>query len=586
MGTDNNSRRIAKPASLRFFAIALILIAFSFISFKATAQETSEPADQIAPASQANETTDNTETQDEENQSPTAYNSDIETHSASNTDSNLESDANDTESENQNADSENQSEPTENSDASQQTDGSTDDSAGQTDTEADAAAEEAKAAAEKRQAELEAIKAMHEKISNLDTSEVSLSRDGKTIIWKVQSNAKPAELAQAITNVLGEKAKAVKSLDSFNTIMIESETPSMEVLDSVIEFVSQVERPERQVFLKVLVAEMQIDQNQNAGNHLQMLDKTVAGMSDLAMSVSSNHSPYSTAVEESVRAGLKLFLLSGRRFRSFLYAQKTNRKFQVISSPQIVATHGKQARVVVGQEVNVRTSTTVSDGVASIEYGKIPIGLTLKVIPYIHSNGMISMEITQSISSLDTYDQERNLASTFERLITTSANVPVGQTVVLGGIISRRNEDNRAGVPILSRIPFLKKIFDRKEKSEQQIELLVFITPEIANTSQQQQKITSDALDFSSDKMQFKKQVRRQISNVEIKPAKKIETSALKPSDKNADTKPVTTARSKPEIAADSKAASDEAVQPAKSPTMAELLKASKARKAKLRQNP
>ena len=108
--------------------------------------------------------------------------------------------------------------------------------------------------------------------------------------------------------------------------------------------------------------------------------------------------------------------------------------------------------------------------------------MSLFVTPFIQANGLVSMDIMQKVTSLEKYDADLNIADTNDRQITTTANVAVGKTVVLGGMVQKRRLRNKAGVPGLSRIPLLGKAFDRSDLTETEVELMVFLTPEVIDS--------------------------------------------------------------------------------------------------------
>lgn len=335
---------------------------------------------------------------------------------------------------------------------------------------------------------------VRQRLDDLHRDDLSLSNDGRTVIWNVRSQEKPSALAGILKNVMGEAITSATGVDGFNTILVEMPKPDPDAMERVIEFISQVDRPEKQVFIRVLIAEFVRGNNKDWGSHLRMLQDGIKDVTDLSMTMGLNHSPYSTVEEEKIRTGWKMFLISGGRFKEFFYAQKTANDFQILSNPQIVATHGRKAQVMVGEKVVVRQKATVQNGVAQVEYGTKAIGITLNVTPYIHSGGLVSLNIMQSATSLEKYDADLNIADTNDRQITTTVNVPVGKTVVLGGLVQRRHLDNKAGVPGLSRIPLLGKIFDRGNSEESEVELMVFLTPEVVDTGEQQDQVVSRAL--------------------------------------------------------------------------------------------
>ncbi len=67
-----------------------------------------------------------------------------------------------------------------------------------------------------------------------------------------------------------------------------------------------------------------------------------------------------------------------------------------------------------------------------------------------------------------------------EELVTT-VTVPNGGTIALGGLITERSVDSVSGVPILSKIPGLRKLFTTTSKEVVREELVIFIQPRIVN---------------------------------------------------------------------------------------------------------
>ena len=75
----------------------------------------------------------------------------------------------------------------------------------------------------------------------------------------------------------------------------------------------------------------------------------------------------------------------------------------------------------------------------------------------------------------------------------TELTAKTGQTLVLGGIIQNQSSDAYRKTPILGDIPGLKWIFDKKDKSNQRVELLVFLRPKVTRTPEEARALLQDA---------------------------------------------------------------------------------------------
>lgn len=65
------------------------------------------------------------------------------------------------------------------------------------------------------------------------------------------------------------------------------------------------------------------------------------------------------------------------------------------------------------------------------------------------------------------------------REILTTVTIPNNETIVLGGLITARNSDSVSGIPLLSSIPYLGRLFGNTTKKNERAELLVFLQPSI-----------------------------------------------------------------------------------------------------------
>lgn len=69
------------------------------------------------------------------------------------------------------------------------------------------------------------------------------------------------------------------------------------------------------------------------------------------------------------------------------------------------------------------------------------------------------------------------------RSLATALHVKNGQTVVLGGLISERSQEEQRGIPVLSRIPFAGALFRSESKRSERRKLLIFVTARIIDPS-------------------------------------------------------------------------------------------------------
>lgn len=174
-------------------------------------------------------------------------------------------------------------------------------------------------------------------------------------------------------------------------------------------------------------------------------------------------------------------------------------RVNVLSNPTLVVRDGVEAQIVVGNDVPT-IGATASDPIQSnrtittVLYRRT--GLELTVRPTINAQGMVVMEITQSISNtVDGGSDVEGAPVIFQRAVTTEVVARTGQTVLLAGLISSRNNDTRNGVPGLSKIPVLGALFESRTRSREKTELVVLITPRIIENPEEWDNIRAGLQD-------------------------------------------------------------------------------------------
>ncbi|MEE2001509.1 secretin N-terminal domain-containing protein [Alkalimonas sp. MEB108] len=164
----------------------------------------------------------------------------------------------------------------------------------------------------------------------------------------------------------------------------------------------------------------------------------------------------------------------------------------ILSNPTLVVRDGVSANITVGNDIPTVGSTTINPGTetqsTSVVYRKT--GVSLTVTPTINAQGLVVLEIDQSISNTSSGGpQVAGSPSIFERSIKTEVLAQSGQTVLLGGLISESNTDGNSHVPGISRVPLFGQLFKGAEQRREKTELVIFITPRVIDTVDEWQLI-------------------------------------------------------------------------------------------------
>lgn len=134
---------------------------------------------------------------------------------------------------------------------------------------------------------------------------------------------------------------------------------------------------------------------------------------------------------------------------------------------------------------------TVDNTYSQVQF--MQTGVSLKVKPRVSSNGMVFMDIDQTVSSPSTSGPTvAGNISVDNRELKTSVMVQSGETVILAGLIKQTNGVNGNGIPFLSRLPVIGALFGTKGVTNERQEVLVLVTPTVIRDPSEARRLTDE----------------------------------------------------------------------------------------------
>jgi general secretion pathway protein D len=279
-----------------------------------------------------------------------------------------------------------------------------------------------------------------------------------------------------------------------NSLLITASERDRRVLDPIIE---QLDTPRRQVFVEATIMEVALDRFRELGGSLTAAGYvTLSGVGRMdagfnadptvANQATTSQGGFPSSTPPSATTGSAVTALSPSQFNAklLLKALTSNSDANVLSAPQILATDGQKARIVVGSNVPFLTGTSQSSGGQTIQtVERRDIGVTLELTPRILDQHQVLLDVRQEISSLvegaSTEILTRLGPSTNKREATTSLIVQSDQTVVIGGLVRDDVTKIVTRVPLLSDIPVIGWLFRNESTKVQKTNLLIFLTPHV-----------------------------------------------------------------------------------------------------------
>lgn len=176
-----------------------------------------------------------------------------------------------------------------------------------------------------------------------------------------------------------------------------------------------------------------------------------------------------------------------------LRALQDSRRLEVLSRPQVLTLDNQQAFIQVGQRVPRIVSSIINQNGAQNNVALENIGLIIGVTPRISPEGNVVMEIDAEKSKLGPESEGIPVSISANgsvirspRVDTITAQATVsaadGETIILGGLISRSTRTEHRQVPWLGDLPVLKYLFSYDLKQLQRTELLIIMTPHVVRS--------------------------------------------------------------------------------------------------------
>jgi len=256
-----------------------------------------------------------------------------------------------------------------------------------------------------------------------------------------------------------------------------------------MELITGLDRPEPQVMISVLIAEVTLNNNVDLGVEIAGQDLTFSEGAVVGPNGIIQGSDFDVVGGSSLGAAGPLgfsFTVTGEDFNFLFHALQTDNRLEVLSRPVLMVRNGEEGNITIADQVPVVTSSQVTDsGQINVTPGREDVGIVLTATPHISPDGYVTIEMKQEISNIGgevqlTNELSQPIFSTRE--VTTNVTVRDGETVVIGGLIQSRDSDTETKIPILGDLPYLGFLFRSTSVQQSKTELLVVLTVDILRT--------------------------------------------------------------------------------------------------------
>lgn len=324
-------------------------------------------------------------------------------------------------------------------------------------------------------------------------SNTQMNMTSKNQIWNT--------LTRNIAAIIGDKVEGAADVELMSTdnVIVNRESGVIAVNTSqkkhqqVQAFIDEVmNSARRQVLIEATIAEVTLSDHYQSGVDWSVLaNDPTSGVNFTTNLVGANldQPPFSLlSINDTVGdSQLGITLKALEQFGDV----------QVLSSPKVIALNNQTAMLKVVDnivyfdiEVTTTPATQTSPMVTTYEtnINTVPVGFVMSVTPFINDTDTVTINVRPTISRVISTVKDPSPALALAQVV---SEIPViqmreiesvlkvnnGDTAIIGGLMQDVTNNQNSGVPVLSSIPWLGRLFsydnDKREKSE----LVIFIRP-------------------------------------------------------------------------------------------------------------
>jgi type II secretory pathway component GspD/PulD (secretin) len=386
--------------------------------------------------------------------------------------------------------------------------------------------------------DLETIRGIINKLEASDTP------DRFYDVYKLR-NAAAADVATALTTFVGNSLAVLSGTTNYYTTYIQLQKNVVVVAEPVSNtllicatpfyfqemkrLIERIDAQPPQVVIQVLIASVQLTNDQEFGAEYGLqspilfnrgvtatANATTGALatpgfnfntSSTALGGSSLNSPGAVGFQSLQNLGVGLqspsqgvggfvFQASSQSFNVLVRALQAQGRIDILSRPQVTVLDNQTGYVQVGQSYPYLSTSNATVGVVSQSIAYQPIGVTMRVTPRVNPDGKVLMRVEPQVGSVTAAPISLGagiLAPEFNiQTVQTTVLASDGETIVLGGMISKQDTRNETGIPFFKDIPYLGALFRYRQQSVIRQEMLVIMTPHIIRSEADQARILAE----------------------------------------------------------------------------------------------
>ncbi|HSX13435.1 MAG TPA: hypothetical protein VLE96_03335 [Chlamydiales bacterium] len=333
----------------------------------------------------------------------------------------------------------------------------------------------------------------------------------------------------------------------FGNFIVDAKTTSIlmvvrrEELPKIKDLLKKMDVPKRMVQLEVLLVEKKLTDRREVGFDLLQFGTNASHKNENAVTFGNpphhGHDGKELHSGQGFAKGVLSYIFSRDSGKwpamdiryNFLLAQED---VHINSAPSALTTNQTPVTISVVDEISINNGSFQTQSGALLEqsYTRAQYGTTIVLTPTIHfsqdseNNGFVTLQTNIEFDTTKiSFD---NRPPVTRRHIENEVCIPDGETVILGGLRSKMEQDTRDKIPFLGDLPGIGKLFGAAKQVDVTTEMFIFITPHIIRCPEddlcgirqrEYQKRAGDIPEFLACLDEAKTQERRRMFNNSLK---------------------------------------------------------------------
>jgi len=304
----------------------------------------------------------------------------------------------------------------------------------------------------------------------------------------------PTEVNEISTAVRGvTNLRNVFVYSAQNAIIVRGSADAVALAEKLF---NDLDKPRAEVVVDVIVMEANRSRTRDLAAALQSGGTTglrlpvgfTPGSDITTPSGSDTAAPASTAVPLSNIGKIDWRDFSVTLPSALFQALMSDRGTRVLQAPQLRAADGVKSSLKIGDRFPYATGsfqpgvgTVGLSPLVSTQFQFADVGVNVDVTPKIHGSEEVSMQVDIDISNVRDRIDVGGLSQPVigQRKLSHAVRLREGEVSLLGGLYQDQDTKTLSGIPGLSQIPGLRRLFSSENVEKSQSELLIALVPHI-----------------------------------------------------------------------------------------------------------